>query len=225
MIIDGKEGSMDCKKIYECLFAMFLISVFSSPAVAEQIYRWVDENGVVGFTDNPSRLPEKYLDTITTITPYAETGSGERSAILDAMKPEQTDESDFPKDLDFNGHDEGWWKNRAHDLKDRKEALVQEKKRLQEEHDTTYAIWLNPFAPGNKNIAEINKQISQGKRPDPKLFFGLPVPQPEVRQSLDDLKNQIARVDDELNEIDRVLEVDLPDEARRAGAPPGWLRD
>src|SRR5262245_25145962 len=144
---------MDYKKISGCLFVMFFVFAFSSTAIAEKIYRWVDENGIVGFTDNPSNLPEKYLDSVTQ---YAETEPGERAAVLEETKPELSDKSDFPEDLDFNGRDKVWWKNRVQDLKDRKEVLLQERTRLQQEHDAAYAIWLNPFAPGNQNIFKIN---------------------------------------------------------------------
>jgi hypothetical protein len=203
------------------ILAVLVMIGFSSPAMAEKIYRWVDEHGVVGFTDNPSRLPEKYQGSVESYG-EAETQPGERATILGG--PDET-ESNFPEDLDFNGHNREWWENRVRDMNVQKEALLIEKKRLQEEHDVSYNIWLNPFAPGNQNIGKINDAIRQGQRPDPKLFFGLPIPEPEIGQNLDDIKNQIAQVDNELSEIDHALNVDLPDEARRAGAPPGWLRD
>ena len=202
---------------------VILIFASSSLSIASKVYRWVDENGVVGFTDNLSGLPEKYL---RTVTPYADTEPGERATVLEETRQPQADEkSDFPEDLDSNGRDETWWKNRVKELKARKEVLLQEKLRLQQEYDTKYAIWLNVFAPGNNNIGEINKQINAGKVPNPALFFGLPIPEPEIAQSQEELKNQIAQTDADLSEIGNALEVVLPDEARKAGAPPGWLRN
>src|SRR6185295_7456447 len=172
---------MNYKKIFGCLFAIVVLFVFSSPAKADKIYRYIDENGNVGFTDNLSHLPEKYLNSVTQ---YADTEPGDKAALLEGEKRSRTSEkSEFPEDVDFDGHDEAWWKNRAQELKERKESLLKQKLSLQQEYDTNYAIWLNPFAPGNQNIAKINQQIQAGQRPDPKLFFGLAVPQPEIAQN------------------------------------------
>jgi hypothetical protein len=218
-----KEGAMNYRKGFKYFLAILLTVAFSSSSIAGKIYRWVDENGVIGFTDNLSSLPEKYLKTVT---PYAEAGPGERPTILEGMKQPQPDEElEPPADVDDNGQDEAWWKSRVQDLKTRREALLKQKEVLQEEYNTTYAIWLNPSAPGNKNIGEINKQISTGKQPDPKLFFGLPIPQPGIGNNLEEIKKQIAQIDDDLKSIEYDLNVGLPDEARKANALPGWLRD
>ncbi len=205
------------------LLAILLIFAFSSSSTAGKIYRWVDENGTIGFTDNPSSLPEKYLKTVT---PYAETEPGERPTIIEGTKPPQPNEQlETPTDVDDNGHDKAWWKNRVQELKTRREALLEEKKGLQDEYNTTYSTWLNPFAPGNKNIDEINKQLRSGKPVDKNLFFGLPIPPPEIAKKLEELKKQIAQIDEELQAIEYDLNVGLPEEARKANALPGWLRD
>ena len=39
------------------------------------------------------------------------------------------------------------------------------------------------------------------------------------------LQRRIKELDDQLAQIDRLLTDGLPDEARKAGAPPGWLRN
>ncbi|HXC61526.1 MAG TPA: DUF4124 domain-containing protein [Nitrospiria bacterium] len=214
---------MNYRKGFKYFLAILLIFAFSSSSTAGKIYRWMDENGVIGFTDDLSSLPEKYLKTAT---PYDEAGPGERPTILEGMKPSQpSEELETPADVDNNGHDEAWWKNRIQELKTQRDVLLQEKERLQEEYNTRYATWLNPFAPGNKNIGEINKQINSGKPVDPKLFFGLPVPQPEIGNNLEELKKQIVQADEELKDIEYDLSVGLPEEARKANAPPGWLRD
>jgi hypothetical protein len=35
---------------------------------AAEIYKWVDEKGTVHFTEDPSTVPEKYLDKVRTRT-------------------------------------------------------------------------------------------------------------------------------------------------------------
>lgn len=214
---------MNYRKGSKYLLAILLIFAFSSSSTAGKIYRWVDESGTIGFTDNPSSLPEKYQKTITL---YGETEPGERPTIIERTRPPQhNEELETPSDVDDNGHDEAWWKNRVHELKSQRDLLLQEKERLQEEFNTTYSTWLNPFAPGNENIKKIDEQRRSGKPVDPNLFFGLPVPQPEVAKKLEELKKQIAQIDEELQAIEYDLNVNLPDEARKARALPGWLRD
>lgn len=214
---------MNYRKGSKYLLAILLIFAFSSSSTAGKIYRWVDENGTIGFTDNPSNLPKKYQKTVT---PYAETEPGERPSSLEKTKPSQPDEeSETRADVDDNGHDEAWWKNRVRELKSRRGVVLQEKERLQEEYNTTYSTWLNPFAPGNKNLSKINQQMSSGNPVDKKLFSGLPVPQPETAKDLQELKEQMAKIDEELQAIEHDLNVGLPDEARKANALPGWLRD
>src|SRR6266478_6022908 len=106
---------MNYRKSFKYFLAILLTFAFSSSSTAGKIYRWVDENGTIGFTDNLSRLPEKYLKTVT---PYAEAEPGERPTILEGMKPPQpSEEIETPTDVDDNGHDEAWWKSRVQDLK------------------------------------------------------------------------------------------------------------
>src|SRR4030042_5075373 len=46
--------------LYFCITIIFI--VLSSPLHSiGQIYKWVDEEGIVHFTDDPSKIPEKYV--------------------------------------------------------------------------------------------------------------------------------------------------------------------
>ncbi len=44
-------------------------------------------------------------------------------------------------------------------------------------------------------------------------------------QSLGDVRREIEQYETDLREADRMLNDVIPDEARKAGAPPGWLRE
>ena len=62
------EGSEGCPKRYAFLLIIFLV-VVGSPVYAE-MYKWVDEKGIVHFTDDLSKIPEKYrYDAETWKTP------------------------------------------------------------------------------------------------------------------------------------------------------------
>lgn len=46
--------------LYFCITIIFI--VLSSPLHSiGQIYKWVDEEGIIHFTDDPSKIPEKYI--------------------------------------------------------------------------------------------------------------------------------------------------------------------
>jgi len=52
-------------KVQHLLFCLLIVT--ASPIVAAEYYRWVDENGVVHFTDNLHNIPEKQRGTATRI--------------------------------------------------------------------------------------------------------------------------------------------------------------
>ncbi len=45
------------------LYSILIFFLFSIPAGAE-LYEWKDDNGVVNFTDNPDKIPAKYLKRV-----------------------------------------------------------------------------------------------------------------------------------------------------------------
>ena len=102
---------------------------------------------------------------------------------------------------DDNGHDELWWRDRAGDWRKRRdEAMVRYKKA---------EVQWNEYNGILQNV-------------DPKT-----VSQFEITKYQDLMGAGRVGMDNaqaEIDEADRMLNDVLPEEARRAGAPPGWLR-
>ena len=48
------------------LLILLILLTFASPAYAATIYKWTDEKGVFGFTDNFSAVPPEYRDKVST---------------------------------------------------------------------------------------------------------------------------------------------------------------
>jgi len=46
--------------LYFCITIIFIILFFPLHSIG-QIYKWVDEEGIIQFTDDPSKIPEKYI--------------------------------------------------------------------------------------------------------------------------------------------------------------------
>lgn len=58
---------LKCYPIIGTLAVAFLLC-FSMPASA-QVYRWVDQDGVTHFTDNPQNIPKQHRDKASDFTP------------------------------------------------------------------------------------------------------------------------------------------------------------
>jgi len=99
------------------LLTLLILLTFSSPTYATTAYKWVDQKGVVNFTDNYTNVPAEYRD-------WVETEILEDTPTVRALVPSQA----FPRDkeeatADIYGLDENWWKGRVRPWKERlKEA-------------------------------------------------------------------------------------------------------
>ena len=180
---------------------ILLLVTFLLPLVAVShswsgsIYQWTDENGNVGFTDDLSKIPEKYRS----------------SAVIEREVPAETDEEnkggempteeqglELPPEqpqvpeVDDAGHDRSYWENRIKELRDQQVALAEQKAKLEQEVN----VMSNPLI---YNTAQ-DKQLLQEKR------------------------NKLESVDRQIEENEHQLNNVIPEEARRLNVPPGWLR-
>jgi len=82
-----------------CLLAMSLSHA--------QVYKWVDDSGVVHFTDDPANVPESYWDRVEeekTLKEEVPKPSGKGSGPKRRVQREPTDRF---------GRRESWWRDRA----------------------------------------------------------------------------------------------------------------
>ena len=101
------------KKVY----ILMILLMFFSHAYAATIYKWVDKEDVVNFTDDYNKVPSEYRDRVETEI-RGDTAKGE------ILTPLQTplQESEETK-TDLYGRDEAWWRDKVRSWKDRiKEA-------------------------------------------------------------------------------------------------------
>lgn len=95
------------------LFILLILLVFFSPAYGATIYRWVDKEGVVNFTDDYNKVPSEYRDRV-------EKEIGEDTPRGEILAPPQTslqENEETKKDL--YGRDETWWRDKVRSWKDR----------------------------------------------------------------------------------------------------------
>lgn len=106
------------------LFLVLLISILLAAyaGTEAQVYRWVDEKGVIHFTDDLSQVPERYRASVT--------GEGKISEpslekLETEPKPSKTKGSAY---TDTAGRGEAYWRAR---VKEWKEKLVQAEERVE----------------------------------------------------------------------------------------------
>ena len=56
------------------VFILLILLVFISPAYAATIYKWVDEEGIVNYTDDYNKVPTLYLDRVKILEFFTEKG-------------------------------------------------------------------------------------------------------------------------------------------------------
>lgn len=99
------------------IFILLILLIFSSQGYAMTAYKWVDEKGVFGFTDDLSIVPPEYRDQVS-VEAMEEIPSVEVTATSQAT-PQKIEEVK----TDIYGLDETYWKERVRPWKDQlKEA-------------------------------------------------------------------------------------------------------
>lgn len=100
------------------VFILLILLVFTSPAFGATIYKWVDKEGVVNFTDDYNKVPSEYRDRVETEirgdTPKGEPLAPPQTPI---QKGEETKK-------DIYGRDETWWSERVSTWNDRIKAAT-----------------------------------------------------------------------------------------------------
>lgn len=98
------------------LLILLILLGFAMPANAATIYKWVDEEGVVNFTDDYNHVPSYYRDRVEVKDYLTE---GVTPAYTSDAPPRERAEAE----TDIYGRDETWWREKVHPWKDQlKEA-------------------------------------------------------------------------------------------------------
>ncbi len=175
-------------------FIIFLILMtFFVPAYSATIYKWVDKEGVVNFTDDLDKIPPSYRDRVEVesrkdvqeqkapLPPRAIAPSGKGDEIL----------------ADTYGRDETWWRDKVRHLRE-------ELKEATEKYDAA-----------QKKYMEKSDELSRRR-------FGSPTQYKMNIIELDRLKEERDKCEAQATEAKAKLEK-LSREAKEAKADPSWL--
>lgn len=118
------------------------ILLFASAGRTGEVLKWVDEQGVVHFTDNVNSVPEKYREDLDLmeLPEEKETVSGNEKETKEGMGE--------PRDR--YGRGEGYWTKRADEMREQLEQAQKEYERVRLEY--------------NDLIAEYNSTRSRAKK-------------------------------------------------------------
>jgi hypothetical protein len=176
------------------IFLILLTFVF--PAYGANIYKWVDEKGVVNFTDDFNNVPFAHRGQVEVREYLTEGGSpltaSERPSPSVASKPKEEIRTDI------YGQDETWWREKVRPWRERLEEATKNRDRIQNEivrraeELSTKVFWSrSQFQIGASEVGRLKEEMMT-------------------------YEAQIAEARDQLGKLSK--------EAEESKADPEWLR-
>ncbi len=174
------------------------------------LYQWTDDRGVVHITDKLNNVPPRYRSRARALEgrPAAAGASGQHAPAPEPYLPEEQRDRALQAEEDRKAEwQERLWSARVRlrNAEDQYRALERERDALKEQYGGGTSVITLPTG----------EQMVSGTAAAPQEVLNrisvLEVEMVQVRRRIDDERNQV--------------EVVIPDEARKAGIPPGWLRE
>jgi Domain of unknown function (DUF4124) len=166
-----------------------------------QIYKWMDRQGNMNFTDNPSHIPPEYRSTVevertTPPTPlHTPSDDAATTPPTEAAAPGELPPAPPPKDRLGRGPD--YWQRSAQRWVVQLQQHLQERDRLQLLYN--YTRQLASYTRDNFDRGKVDADSAR-------------------------LEKAIAETEELIKEAETMLHTTLPLEARRLGADPDWLK-
>jgi hypothetical protein len=160
------------------------------------LYQWTDEKGNAYITDRIESVPAKYRSRVRIVQ---QPGASDQSD--QGPQAQQPSSAPAPSESDVRGAEadaKEEWQNRMRDAKRRLDSATQRYTHLEQRKAEITAQW------GSSGAA---------------------LPPQEVLDKLNQIEIDMQRVRKEIDEIKNEINTVIPDEARKAGVPPGWLRE
>ena len=181
---------------------LIIIFIFSSSylSLADTVYKWTDKKGTVHFTDEKDSIPEKHQKKVKKIKFQSKVKKNSNK--LPVIESESN-------------------KNKP------KKKKTSYKPKWQIEESKLKAEWKEKVS---KKIDHLNKKKS--KFNIKQIEYNELLLKLKTRKFPSNLKYKIAALETEISilkkelaEINNYIKNKLPKEARKAGIPPGWLRE
>lgn len=165
-----------------------------------QIYKWTDRQGIVHFTDNPSRIPAEYQSDVEVervnppATPAVPSDDDTKAA---PSGPAAADDSaSSPRQRDRLGRGPDYWRMLAQQWSRRLQEYARERDRLQ------------PLARYTRQLANATRDVWD---------------RAHLEAEASQLETALTEVQATIKEAETMLQTTLPLEAIQLGADPKWL--
>jgi len=176
-------------------FILLILLTFSIHAYGATIYKWVDEKGVVNFTDDYNKIPPAFREKVEVET---RKDVQEERAPLPAQAITPSGKEEEIK-TDIYGRDEAWWRDKLRPWKEKLKEATEN------------------YGKAQKNFSKKAEELSQTN------FYGRSRSQTkwdvmELNQLNEEKKKyeaQIAEANEMLSQLSR--------EAKDTKADPAWL--
>ena len=180
----------------------------SALATGQEAYRWVDEKGTIHFADDPTQVPEKYLDQVqkkkfqqepSASAPGAPAAPAGGSAAPKSVSKPPAPAGRPSERKDILGRGEDWWRGQVR------------------EWNTRLFAAQKSFEAAALELKNKEKELDDAKFKSDFLKRKLVAEQTALKEKVAGFKKQ---VDDARN----MLEKGLPKQAEEYQADPNWLK-
>ena len=191
------------KKIGLIIAAGLLL--YFATALGQEVYRWVDEKGIVHFTDDLTLVPEKFRGQVQQKVPSKEPPPSQPTSSR-AVEPPKTKEPgrEIPPgpevgQKDMLGRGEEWWRTT---VKDWNQKFVT--------YRTNYENAYNEWKAKEQELEESKFKPDSLKR--------------KLKSEIKVLEEKAKDWERQMNEAKNMIENVLPKQARDYRANPEWLK-
>ncbi len=183
------------KKAAFLLYLTLTLSVWM--ANGQEIYRWVDEKGIIHFADDFTLVPEKYRDQVQKTKPSEKPSP---PPVKPSAGPAATGTTEpRPERKDLLGRGEEWWRAKMKESNDKLSNA-------QKSYDLAFAA-----------LKTKEKELEDSKfKPDSLKR--------KLKSEIKELEGKVKEREKEREEAKNRVEKVLPKEAEDYKADPAWLK-
>lgn len=127
--------------LFLIIFIPFIL-FFPNPTFSE-VYKWVDEKGVVHFSDDPTSIPEKYRSKIEKMGLPYEYEEGRKEELKEKKKDNYKDQL---------GRGEEYWKSRVEEWKNKMKVAQDRLEELRQKYNELTEKYNESKSTGQRNI-------------------------------------------------------------------------
>ena len=188
------------------LLAMIGLVILAGLAIAQEVYRWTDEKGIVHFTDDPTLVPEKYRGQVQQKTPSKEPPPAQPTLSLPVEPPKRMEPvretppgSPEAGQKDMLGRGEEWWRATARNWNQKFVTCR-----------TNYENAYNEWKAKEQELEESKFKPDSLKK--------------KLKSEIRILEEKAKDWEKQMNEAKNMIENVLPNQARDYRANPEWLK-